>query len=91
VSAATQEPVVDLFLDLADDELAEIIRADIADVSPRELAEQLREACEVLEGLVVVGEALGMATFMLLSEARRRAHEARRRAEAYAGLPVSDW
>jgi hypothetical protein len=52
---------------------------------------QLREACGVLEGLVVAAEAMSTSTYMVLSDARRRAHEARRRAEAAAGLPVSDW
>jgi hypothetical protein len=83
VSAPTGlEPVADLFLELADDELAGYIRGDLADVSPRELAEQLREAERVLAGLVVMGEALGMATYMVLADAHRRAREARRRAEA---------
>jgi hypothetical protein len=91
VSTTTLGPVADLFVDLADDELREIIQADIADLSPRELADQLREACGVLEGMVVVAEAMSMATYMVLSNARRRAHEARRRAEAAACLPVSEW
>lgn len=93
MTSLAREPgsLADLFLELADGELAEIIRGDLADVSPRELAEQLREAERVLAGLVVMGEALSMATYTVLADAHRRASEARRRAEAFAGLPVSGW
>ena len=60
MSAPTLEAIADLFTELANDELAELIGGDLADVSPRELAEQFREACSVLDGLKVMAEAMIM-------------------------------
>ena len=82
---------MDLFGETADEELRGYIAGDFASESAEELARQLRDACGVLEGLVTMAEAINMSTFIVLADAHRRAHEARRRAEAAAGLPVSEW
>ena len=91
MSAPTLEPIAELFVDLVDEEHAQDIRGDLASVSAEELASQLRDACDVIEGFVAVAEAINTATLTVLNDTHRRAHEARRRAEAAAGLPVSDW
>ena len=85
------EPIAERFVDLVDEEHAQDIRGDLASVSAEELARQLRDACDVIEGFVVAAEAINMATLTVLCDAHRRAHEARRRAEEGAGLPVSNW
>ena len=85
------EPIAELFVGLADEEHAQGIRRDLVSVSAEELARQLRDACGVIEGFVVAAEAINMTTLTVLYDARRRAHEARRRAEEEAGLPVSNW
>lgn len=79
---AVADSVADLFVDLADDELEGFIRDDLAALEPDDLAEQFREAVRVLSGLVVMGEALSMATYTVLADALRRAQEAHRRSRA---------
>ena len=83
--------LVDLFGELADEETRGCIEMDLAEVPAEELAKQFRDACGVLEGLLTAAEAANMPTYTVLADACRRAHEARRRAEAAAGLPVSRW
>ncbi|MBA2712326.1 MAG: hypothetical protein H0U55_02070 [Rubrobacteraceae bacterium] len=79
---ATQR-VADLFTETAySEEMREIIREDLASMSAEELVEGFREAEQVTQGLLVMGEALGIATYTLLSDAARRLGEALRRAEA---------
>jgi hypothetical protein len=79
--AKLADQVTELFTESAyDTEEAEGIREDLATLSPEELRAGLIEASGVIEGFVVASEALSMVTFLAASDARRRVHEAVKRA-----------
>ena len=87
MSAGTPtDRIADLFAAAADEESAEALRQDLGAVAPAELAGQFRQAWEVPEGFVVAAEASEVGTYTVLSDVRRRAHEARRLSEGAAGL-----
>ncbi len=67
--------LADLFADTADPEHASLIAEDLATLTPKELSESFREATRVTQGLMVMGEGLSMATYMVLADAYRRAEE----------------
>ncbi len=81
--------VVAPFTEGADEETAQMIRRSAATMTPEELCEELSVACGVLDGLVVVAEAVGWATYTALSDARSRARDALDRAEALRASRVS--
>ncbi len=70
------------FTEGADEETAQMIRRSAATMTPEELCEEFSVACGVLDGLVVVAEAVNWATYTVLSDARSRARDALDRAEA---------
>jgi hypothetical protein len=79
---ASADRVTDLFADVAGDELRECIREDLEALTPEELAEQFREARDLMAGLLLVmGESLNVAANVVLADAHRRASEALRRSE----------
>jgi hypothetical protein len=63
------------------EETQQMIREAAATMTPEDLVEQFRVACDVLDGLVVGAEAINWATLTALSDARARAEEALARAE----------
>ena len=71
-----------LFTELAGRELEEIIEDELASVSAEELVKGFREATQVMDGLLVMGETMNQQTYTVLSDAARRANEGLRRAKA---------
>ena len=76
----TKAKPADLFTQSADDaEHAQMIREDLATLSPEELVAGFREAVKVVGGFVVAAEALSIPTYTVLADAARRADEGLRR------------
>jgi hypothetical protein len=68
----------------ADAETAQMILEAAATMTPEDLVEEFRVACDVLDGLVVMAEAVNWATLTALSDARAWAGVALSRAEGLA-------
>ena len=72
--------------DALDDEGRASLERELARPSTSDLANDIREAAQVLEGLCVAGEAVSFFTYMVLTDCRARVHEAAERADVGIGF-----
>jgi hypothetical protein len=74
-----------LFKPWADADGRECLSADLAEKGAEEMAEELRQAERVIDGLhEMAEEAFGFGAFLILGDARAHAARARKVAEGYA-------